>query len=124
MYDLVICLQFQLESSGFSWKLLSQDDFRDIRFTLDNLMKNRCSRGIGVTVRKAEILTQFHEEIFWSMGLLGSKDPAVLLNSVVYMLGKGFALRAGSEHRNLKSPFFSDQLKFMHDQGSVFYSLP
>lgn len=78
LYDLVICLQFHLETKGFSWKFLSDNHFKDIRFTLDNLMKDRCARGIGVNVRKAQVLSQFHEEIFWSMGLLGTKDPCTL----------------------------------------------
>ena len=121
LYDLVICLQFHLETHGFSWKLLSHDEFKDIRFTLDNLMKEQCAQGIGVKVRQAEIITQFHEEVFWSMGLLGDKDPATLLNSVIFMLGKGLALHAGEEHRILKAPPFSTQLSFMHDeQGAVF----
>ena len=72
LYDLVICLQFHLETKGFSWKFLSENHFKDIRFTLDNLMKDRCARGIGVNVRKVQVLTQFHKEIVWSMGLLGN----------------------------------------------------
>ena len=121
LYDIVICLQFHLETRGFSWKFLSQDMFKDIRFTLDNLMKDRCARGIGVNVQKAQILSQFHEEIFWSMGVSGVNDPSTLLNSLVYMLGKGFALQAGQEHRSLKCPQFTDQVKFMHDEeGCVF----
>ena len=121
LYDLVICLQFHLKSNGISWKLLSHDDFKDIKFTLDNLMKECCAQRIGITVCKSEVLTHFHEEVFWSMGLLGVKDHCTLLNSVIYMLGKGFALRVGEEHRMLKAPPFSKQLTFMHDeQGVVF----
>ena len=55
------------------------------------------------------------------MGLLGIQDPTMLLNSVIYMLGKGLALHAGNEHRALKCLQFSDQLTFLHDEeGSVF----
>ena len=121
LYDIVICVQFHLETNGISWKLLGQDIFSDIRFTLDNLMKQRCEQGIGVRVCQAEILTQFHKEIFWSMGLLGTNDPSTLLNSVVFMLGKGLALRAGKEHRALKCPQFSDQLSFLHDKEGVVF---
>ena len=104
-----------------SWKLLNQDEFRDIRFTLDNIMKQRCAKGIGLEVKKAQVLTLFDEEIFWSMGLLGAHDPDTLLNTLVYLLGKGFALHAGNEHRSLKSPQFSSMITFMHDEnGSVF----
>ena len=48
--------------------------------------------------------------------MLGMKDPCTLLNTVVYMLGKGLVLHAGNEHRYLKLPQFSDQLTFMHDE--------
>ena len=121
LYDIVICLQFHLETLGYSWKLLNQDQFKDIRFTLDNLMKERCAEGVGVSVRKAEILTIFEEELLWSQGLLGTNDPSTLLNTVVFMLGKGLALHAGKEHRALRAPPFKSQLNFMHnDQGVVF----
>ena len=39
LYDIVICLQFTLEKLGYSFRLLNQDDFKRVRFTLDNLMK-------------------------------------------------------------------------------------
>ena len=40
LYDIVICLQFHLEKQGFSWRLLNDQCFTNIYFTLDNLMKN------------------------------------------------------------------------------------
>ena len=69
LYDIIICFQFHLETLGFSWKLLCDEVFKDIRFTLDNLMKQRCALGIGVSVQKAQILCEFEEELFWSEGL-------------------------------------------------------
>ena len=39
LYDIVICLHFFLEQLGFTYKLLSDDMFTRIQFTLDNLMK-------------------------------------------------------------------------------------
>ena len=52
LYDIVICLQFHFELLGFAWKLLNNDDFKEICFTLDNLMKLRTSQGIGISVKK------------------------------------------------------------------------
>ena len=55
------------------------------------------------------------------MGLLGIHSPEVLLNTIVFMLGKSYALRAGKEHHTLCSPLFSSQFKFLHDEtGQVF----
>ena len=99
LYDIIICVQFHLEICGFCFKLLSDDTFKDIKWTLDNIMKIRTSEGVGVSVRKAQILSVSDEEYLWSLGLLGSNTPDVLLNTVVFMIGKGFALRAGKEHQ-------------------------
>ena len=104
LYDIVICLQFHLESIGFSWKLLSQEMFHEVRFSLDNLMKIRTSEGIGNNVRQAQILSTFDEELLWGLELLGDSSLQVLLDTVVFLIGKGCALRAGKEHRQLRAP--------------------
>ena len=39
LYDITICVQFHLETMGFAWKILNQVEFKEIRFTLDNVMK-------------------------------------------------------------------------------------
>ena len=53
LYDMIVCIQFHLETKGFCWRLLSNDVFKDIKFTLDNMMKIRTSQGIGVSVKRA-----------------------------------------------------------------------
>ena len=85
-------MQFHLETIGFAWKLLNQVHFKEIRFTLDNVMKIRVSQGIGNSVCKAQLLTGFEEEYLWSIGLLGVHNPDTLLNTVIFVMGKGFAL--------------------------------
>ena len=55
MYDILMCVQFYLETVGFSWRLISHDIFREVKFTLDNIMKSRVEQGIGISVRKAEV---------------------------------------------------------------------
>ena len=119
LYDIVIFIQFHLESIGFAWKLLNQDTFKDVRFTLDNLMKLRTSQGIGVSVRQAAVLSGLDEEELWCQGLLGWANPENLLNTVIYLIKKGFALRAGKEHHCLRSPDFQYQLKFHRDEEGV-----
>ena len=43
------------------------------------------------------------------------------VDTIVFMIGKGCALRAGKEHRALCSPPFNSQFEFLHDsEGSVF----
>ena len=98
LYDILICVQFHLECLGFGWKLLNDETFKEVKYTLDNLMKLRTSQGVGKSVRKAQILSFSDEDFLWNMGLLRVNDPDTLLNTVVFVLGKGCALCAGKEH--------------------------
>ena len=59
LYDIIICVQFHLETLSYSWKLLNEEKFKEIRFTLDNTMKKHTSDGIGVSVWKAQTLSSF-----------------------------------------------------------------
>ena len=121
LYDIVICIQFHLETKGYAWRLLSNDLFKDIKFTLDNMMKLRTSQGIGVSVKRAQVLSFSDEDLLWSLGLLGTHHPDVLLNTCVFLIGKGCALRARKEHHCLRSPPFRSQFQFLHDtEGQIF----
>ena len=108
-------MQFHLESLGFGWKIINEPAFKDLKFTLDNIMKQQTAMGIGVSVRKAQILSITDEDYLWSLGLLGTSSPEVLLNTVVFIVGKGFALCAGKEHHNLCAPGFYSQIQFVQD---------
>ena len=115
LYDIVICLQFFLETQGFNYKLLNNDGLSKIRFTLDNLMKKRTEDGVGNSVRRAHVLSFTDEDLLWSLGFLGTHDPFVLMNTVVFLLGMTCALRAGQEHRKLRSIPFRSQFEFLYD---------
>ena len=121
LYDIIICMQFWLESNGINWRLVSDGDLQDLKFTLDNLMKQRAASGVGNNVRKAEILTFTDEDLLWSLGLLGCHSPQVLSNTVLFMLGLTCALRAGKEHHSLRSIPFRSQFQVMHDSGGHTY---
>ena len=121
LYDILICVQFHLENLGFGWRLLIDDTFKNVKFTLDNLMKLRTSQGLGTTVKKAQVLMPFDEDLLWSLGLLGSQNPEVLLNTIVFVLGKGCALHVAKEHYALRAPPFRSQVEFLRDdEGQVF----
>ena len=55
------------------------------------------------------------------MGFLGTSNLQQLLDTVVFCIGKGFALHAGKEHRALQGMPFQSQLKFMHDSDGEIY---
>ena len=60
LYKILICVQFHLETMGFGWKLLSAEAFKELKFTLDNIMKLHTSRGFGKKVKLVDILTSTH----------------------------------------------------------------
>ena len=121
LYEILICVQFHLETLGFAFKLLNDEHFKDVKYTLDNVMKLRTAEGVGKPVRQAEVLSESHEEYLWRIGLLGINDPDTLLNTVIFIIGKGFSLRAGKEHYSLRRPPYNSQFTFLHDEdGQVF----
>ena len=84
-------------------------------------MKAQVSHGIGISVRKANVITATDEDLLWSLGLLGTSHLDQLLNTVIFFVGKGFALRAGKEHRALRGLPFHSQFKFIKDSdGKIF----
>ena len=55
------------------------------------------------------------------LAFLGMSHPEQLLNTVIFSVGKGFALHAGKEHRALHGLPFCSQFKFMKDSdGEIF----
>ena len=57
-------------------------------------MKICVSQGIGISVKQAQILNVTNEDLLWSLGLLGLHCPESLLNTILFVIGKGFSLRA------------------------------
>ena len=115
LYHIVVCVQFHLECMGFAFKMINDPAFKDLKFTLDNTMKARVWQGVGITVKRAEVLTATDEDLLWSLGLLGMSHPDQLPNTVNFSIGKGFALQAGKEHRALRAIPFKSQFQFMSD---------
>ncbi len=94
LYDLVLCVQFYLEQKGIFWKLIDDQEFVRLKFTLDNLMKKRCAERLGGTL-SSDPITFEQEEVLWEKGILGEQSPDQLRNTVLYLLGISFALRGG-----------------------------
>ena len=121
LYHILICVQFHLECLGFAFKIINDPAFKDLKFTLDNTMKACVCDGIGLTMRQANILTATDEDLLWSLGLLGTSHPDHLLNTVIFAIGKGFALHAGKDHQALRALPFKSQFQFMRDSdGEIF----
>ena len=119
--EIVLALQFYLEMRGYSYHLIDDDMFREIRFTLDNLMKKRTILGLGNHVRQAQVITFADEERMWNLGVLGSNTPKKLIDTILYKVGLCCALRAGKEHRSLRSIGCDSQFKFKYDIDGQLY---
>ena len=103
VYDLVVSVQMHLETFGFTWKLIDDVEFTQLKYTLDNVMKQCVAEGVGLSTKQAQVLSISDEEFLWLNGYLGKSNPEQLLNTVVFMLGLSCALRAGKEHCQLCS---------------------
>ena len=94
----------------------------NLKFTLDNVMKKRTEQGLGIKTKQASTLSAFEIDLLWSLGLLGTSTPEQLFHTTVFSLGLGCALRAGKEHKALRSVPFNSQFTFHQDsEGKVFF---
>ena len=75
--------------------------FRNLNSALNFVLKERVGEGIGSITSKAEVITPDQMEYLWQNGFLGSDTPKLLRNTILFVFGNCFALRAGQEHRNL-----------------------
>ncbi len=114
LYDLVLCIQFYLEKTGIFWKVIEDDEFKRVKFTVDNLMKRRAAARLGVR-SSANAISFDQEDILWSKNVLGEDNPKQLRDTVLYLVGISFALRGGEEYRKLRCPPFDPQIRVKVD---------
>ena len=50
-------------------------------------MKDKTSKGLGIVVKKAQIITGSEEELLWENGFLGSSNPKQFVNTLLYLFG-------------------------------------
>ena len=100
LYQIVICLQFFLETQGFEWKLVDDPVFIRFKNTLDNVMKERAKAGLRHPV-SATPISLTDEDKMWNEGVLGKDDPTTLRDTLVFLLGLNFALRGGRQTAQL-----------------------
>jgi hypothetical protein len=115
--QLVLLIQMYLNDHGHdNVRLLSDSRFKELQYTLDNTMKDRAEKGMGLHVKQAQVISIEKEEQLWVKGLLGSNNGQVLLDTLIYLIGLNFALRSGDEHRTLSR----DQFQLHSLDGSVY----
>ncbi len=120
LYQLLICLQFYLEHTGHHWKLINSEEFTAVKFTLDNLMKERAALGLGKRKSSSPISVS-NKNSLWDQGVLGTNSPDTLCDTLLFLLGLHLALRGGKEHKDLRAPGFDPQLSVQTDkEGTKF----
>lgn len=103
LYQLCCGLQRFLRNNGRpSLNIFEDCLFKHFQDSLDSEMKQLTSLGVGANVKEAQAFTIEQEDKLWNLNLLGNKSAKVLLDTMVFLIGKNFALRSGQEHRNLK----------------------
>ena len=104
LHHIVCGLQRYLRLNGHTeLDFFKNPEFAVFKADLDAEMKCLQGLGIGSKRRQAEPLTVEEEELLWQKGLLGSNSPQTLLDTILFMNGMYFALRSGSEHRQLRN---------------------
>ena len=120
LYEMCVALQKYLNMNGKNWKLVDGPDFRELRVVLDNVMKERALRNIGMTKKQAGVIPMNFEDEMWKEGLLGEDTPDKLRDTVLFLIGINLGLRAGDEHQSLRrhSPLKPSQFSFQkNDKG-------
>ena len=80
----------------------SNPNFSAFTTTIDNFYKDLRSGGVGATSKHAEGISREEEELLWTSMVLNVTSTLGLLRAVFFSNGKGFCLRGGQEHRDLK----------------------
>ena len=122
LYQMICAIQKHLNVNKLPWKLLEGEgsDFPDVRTVLDNVMKERTLANIGVSKKKAGVITLEMENELWQRGVLGEDTPDKLRNTVLFLIGINATLRA-IEHYHLhrEMPNKPSQIQFERDPDGV-----
>ncbi|ESO87370.1 hypothetical protein LOTGIDRAFT_66203, partial [Lottia gigantea] len=102
LYEIIISIQHYLRQNGRLIAFMDDQEYQGLRSVLNSKMKELSRLGLGINTKKSEVITIEQEEILWSKGLLGESNPQQLLDTLLFLFGLHFALRAAQEHRNLR----------------------
>ena len=89
------------ENGRTELNVFGQPEFKLLRDSLDSEMKRLISEGVGVQVKQTEPFI-VEQDILWNKKRLGSKSRKTLVNTMVFVSEKFFALRGCQEHSGLK----------------------
>ena len=114
LYDLIVMVQAFFKENRRPFKFFDDNAFFDLKNTLDNRMRDLSKQGKIAPRLKAEPITGNEEEKMWNEGILGDDSSQQLVDTILYLLGVHFGLRAADEHKSLK---VDCQFKVMYDES-------
>ena len=115
LYDLLQGLSMFLEREhGFENKLMSRA-FKEIRNTLDNIMKERTVEGIPGRPER-DYISEEYEQILWEKGILGEAHPDKLRKTIFFLVGVQFSLRGLKEQHDLRR-YPNSQINIVEIEG-------
>ena len=101
--SLIAMIQYHFNKSlSKGWSIFNDGEFQKTRNSLDLAMKLSRQEGRDGQKKRAEVVEETHEEVLWDKNILGSDSPKQLLQTLVFLIGKNFALRGRDEHRRLQ----------------------
>ena len=101
LYDFLQGLSMFLEREhNFENKLMSRA-FKEIRNTLDNIMKEHTAEGIPGRP-ECEPITAEHEQTLWEKGILGKDSPDKLRKTSFFLIGVRLGLHGMKEQHDLQ----------------------
>ncbi|XP_041355536.1 zinc finger MYM-type protein 2-like [Gigantopelta aegis] len=124
LYEIVSSLQYYQRRNDKPVNFLDEACYAGLRSVLDARMKEIARKGIGISKRQAQIISEEQEDILWRKQFLGEDTPRQILDTLVYLIGLNFTLRTGDEHRFLRvgSASQSDLLVCSNGEKSLKYT--
>ena len=88
----------------FKWQfsIFKDSDFVKARESLDSQMKKSARLGNVQPRKRANTIKREDEEQLWQNGILGRSNPSQLINTLIFLFGMHFSLRANKEHHDLE----------------------
>ena len=64
--------------------------FKQIQDCLDAEVERLTGLGVGSNIKEGQALSEDEENKLWKLRLLGNSSPRVLLDTMVFLIGKNF----------------------------------
>lgn len=121
LYKSIVALQMNCHMYGRYVKFLDDEQFVELQNTLNNCMKFLASEGYSCPRQKADPIDIDDENTMWEKGVLGELTPKQLVDTVLYLLGTHFALRAVKEHKSLRVGECSQLVVKLDQKADCYY---